>query len=96
MTGHLDEFLEAWQRHLVPLRRQFGFDVKQAWALKEDSALLWLISYDGDDWDGAYEAFRTSPERAALDPDPARLIESVAAWTAVPHPDGTAGGAPSP
>lgn len=81
-AGHLDDFIQEWRRGLVPIRQQYGFEVVQAWALPDESALLWLVAYEGDDFDEAFERFRSSPERAALEPDPARHIESVEAWMA--------------
>lgn len=80
--GRLDEFIQEWRRDLVPIRQQYGFEVVQAWALEDESALLWLVAYDGNDFEDAFERFRSSPERAALDPDPARHIEAVSAWMA--------------
>jgi len=37
---------------------------------------VWVVSYDGPDWDAAQRAYYDSPERKALDPDPAALIVS--------------------
>ena len=37
---------------------------------------MWVISYDGPDWDAAQRAYYESPERKALRPDPAELIVS--------------------
>ena len=39
---------------------------------------MWLTTYDGDgDWDEAVERYYHSPERQALDPDPASFIVSM-------------------
>lgn len=80
--GLLADFIIEWRQGLVPIRQLYGFDVFQAWALEEESALLWLVAFEGDDFDAAFERFRDSPERAALDPDPARFIVGVEAWSA--------------
>ena len=37
---------------------------------------MWVISHDGD-FEAADQAYSTSPERKALDPDPARNIAEV-------------------
>jgi hypothetical protein len=43
----------------------------------EDS-FVWLTTYHGDgDWDEAVERYYHSPERQALDPDPATFIVSM-------------------
>jgi NIPSNAP protein len=75
--GSLDQFVAAWQRHLAPLRRELGFTISGAWTVDGESRFVWLLTYPGD-WDAFEEADRryfASPQRAALDPDPARLIE---------------------
>ena len=74
--GELDEFVEEWQRVVVPLRRSLGFLVVDGWRGADSESFVWLVGYDGDfaEADAAYYA---SPERAALDPDPARHIAHV-------------------
>ena len=72
--GHLDEFLDAWTRGVLPLRRAAGFEV-QAWTVPGESRFVWLLAYDGPGTFAAGdEAYYDSPERTALDPDPAQWI----------------------
>lgn len=71
--GELDAFVEEWREHVVPLRRQFGFEVVGAWSSEKDDTFVWIISHDGD-FAEADREYYFSPERAALDPDPARHI----------------------
>ncbi len=73
--GRLDEWLEEWSRHVVPLRRRLGFEIRGAWVARDESAFVWLLAYAGDDLAAANEAYYASPEREALSPDPARLIK---------------------
>ena len=40
---------------------------------REASRFVWIVGYDGD-IRAANDAYYASPERAAMDPDPARLI----------------------
>ena len=72
--GHLDDFVSAWLDGILPLRRAFGFEV-DAWRQVGDDRFVWLVRYDGPgtfaDADARYYA---SPERLALDPDPAHWI----------------------
>ena len=43
--------------------------------------LYWEVSYDGpEDWDAKQVAYYGSPERAALDPDPAQYIAKTERW----------------
>ena len=77
MTGHVDEAIEAWLSGVVPLRRRFGFSVGGAWIVEATGELVWILGYDGpDSFDVADERYYASPERAALEPDPARWFES--------------------
>lgn len=74
--GHLEQFVEEWRTQLAPLRRSIGFRVDGAWTVEAESRFVWLLSHPGD-WEAFAEADRRyfdSPERAAIDPDPARLI----------------------
>ena len=73
--GELDAFVAEWRATIVPLRRSFGFTVDAAWTSPETDTFVWLLRYVGsEDWETADAAYYDSPERAAFDPDPARLI----------------------
>jgi hypothetical protein len=75
--GELDRFVGEWRSKLAPLRIATGFTIPGAWTVAGEDRFIWLLAHDGD-WN-AFEAadarYFASPERAALDPDPARLIE---------------------
>ena len=73
--GELDDWVAEWRAHVLPLRRRLGFEVLGAWVSEEESTFTWLLGYAGADGIGAANAaYYASPERAALDPDPARHI----------------------
>jgi hypothetical protein len=76
VEGRLDEFVDAWRNGVLPLRKQFGFTVRGAWVSPDQDTFFWILGYDGP---GTFEkrdaAYYGSPERAALSPDPADLIE---------------------
>ena len=77
-AGQLERFVEEWRTQLAPLRRSVGFTVSGAWTVPAESRFIWLLSHPGD-WDdfrAADARYFASPQRAALDPDPARLIEA--------------------
>lgn len=77
VDGTLDEFVNEWRTHIVPIRRSLGFSIDGAWTVEEESRFVWLLSHPGD-WDAferADRGYHASPQRGALDPDPARLIE---------------------
>ena len=73
--GQLERFVEEWTEHIKPLRESLGFRVLGAWPSEEDNRFAWVLGYEGEDgFAAANERYYTSPERAALDPDPARLL----------------------
>lgn len=76
--GELDRFIGEWRAGILPIRRGLGFRVPAAWTAADSSSFLWLLSMEGDEaaFDAADAAYHASPDRAGLDPDPARLIES--------------------
>jgi len=73
--GSLDQFAREWREHVAPLREAQGFRVDGAWTDPETSGFVWVISHEGD-FEAADQAYYASDGRKALDPDPARLIES--------------------
>jgi hypothetical protein len=76
-AGELDRFVEEWRTGVALLRRARGFQIPGAWTVPEEHRFIWLLVHPGG-WDAFAEAdaaYYASPERAALDPDPARLIE---------------------
>lgn len=87
-AGELDAFVEEWRAAVVPLRRRFGFTVEHAWASEEDDTFVWVVGYEGDNWETAERAYYESEERRSMEPDPARRIAEPRAFfaRAVPLP----------
>ena len=79
--GHFDDFVAAWTAGVLPLRRRIGFEI-QAWTVPAESRFIWILRHDGPEtFDEADLAYYASPERAAIDPDPAQWIaEARKAW----------------
>jgi len=69
--GEWDAWLREWRESILPLRRALGFEVLGPWRT-EDGRFAWLIAHE--DFATADAAYHASPERAALDPDPARHL----------------------
>jgi hypothetical protein len=65
-------WLDEWRERVAPLRRAHGFDIVGAWLDEEAETFVWLLAHE--DYEAADNAYYASPERGALDPDPARLI----------------------
>lgn len=82
--GQLDDFVQAWSAGVLPLRRKLGFRVDGAWVLRERNEFIWVLSTDGPDFAAKDNAYYASPERTALDPDPAPLIARAEHWFITP------------
>jgi hypothetical protein len=72
--GGFDEWLDEWTAHVAPLRRRLGFRVLGPWVDRERRTFVWLLG--ADEFGAADERYYASDERHAIDPDPARHIES--------------------
>jgi len=83
--GQLERFVEEWTEQIKPLREHLGFRILGAWASREDNRFAWVLAYDAEDgFAAANDRYYNSPERAALDPDPARLLEETSHFMARP------------
>ena len=69
-----------WREHVLPLRQQLGFSVPGAWVVEDERRFVWLLAYDGDDYESANEAYYASPARQAVDPEPTRHLERTEHW----------------
>ncbi len=82
--GHLEDFVREWRELVLPLRVSLGFSVFGPWVEREASRFVWIVGYDGD-IRAANDAYYASPKRAAMDPDPARLVvETREVWLQAP------------
>ena len=75
--GELDSWVGEWREHVLPIRRSMGFEVLGPW-VGDGDLFVWMIGHE--DLEAADPAYHASPERAALDPDPARLLADVQTW----------------
>jgi ribosomal protein L11 methylase PrmA len=73
--GEMQDWLDEWRDVIVPLREKAGFDIVGAWIVPDEDRFIWIIGRE--DFEAADEAYYASPERAALDPDPARHLAHV-------------------
>lgn len=78
--GEMAEWLDEWRTRIVPLRVRHGFQVLGAWTVDGTDQFIWIISYDGPKtWQEADADYYGSPERKALEPDPARHLAQTGA-----------------
>jgi len=73
--GEMADWVAEWRSRVVPLRRKFGFQIVGAWTVDGTDQFVWIITYDcPKSWQQADADYYQSPERKALDPDPARHL----------------------
>lgn len=78
--GEMAAWLDEWERLIAPLRRRQGFEVVGAWTTDHDQ-FIWILRYAGSkSWEEADAAYYASPERTAMQPDPARHIAQSNHW----------------
>ena len=76
--GKMGTWVEEWRERVRPLREAHGFEVLGAWVVEGSDEFVWVIASDGSrTFEEADAAYHASPERAALDPDPARHLVEV-------------------
>jgi hypothetical protein len=76
--GQMETWVGEWRERVRPLREAHGFEVLGAWVVEGGDEFVWVIASDGSrTFEEADAAYYASPERAALDPDPARHLVEV-------------------
>jgi hypothetical protein len=78
VPGAIEQWVVEWAEKVRPLRERLGFIVVGAWTIDEENRFVWILRWEGaGTFEDADRAYYESPERAALDPDPARLIVAI-------------------
>ena len=78
--GEMDEFISEWAAIVLPLRQKFGWSVDGPWISRDENKFVWIVGAQGDsvaDGEAKDKEYYDSPERAAIDPDPARHLGEV-------------------
>jgi hypothetical protein len=76
--GRMEAWVGEWRDRVRPLREAHGFEVAGAWVAEGSDEFVWVIAHDGSGtFEEADAAYYASPERVALDPDPARHLVEV-------------------
>ena len=82
--GKLGEFVSAWKEGVYPLRRAHGYAIPAAWTIEETNQFVWIVTYDGPDWQAKEAAYYSSAGRRTLEPDPAQWIARAERWFMTP------------
>ena len=77
--GAMEAWVAEWLEHVYPLRLSMGFGIPAAW-IAGDDRFVWVLTYDGDDFDAANQAYYASPKRLAIDPEPSRHVTHTESW----------------
>ena len=76
--GRMEAWVGEWRDRVRPLREAHGFEVAGAWVVEGSDEFVWVIAHNGSGtFEEADAAYYASPERVALDPDPARHLVEV-------------------
>jgi hypothetical protein len=76
--GSMQDFLALWHDHVVPLRKECGFEVKGGWYDEEETVFIWIVGHPAPDgWEAIETAYNTDPRR---DDFPVNPVEYVAAF----------------
>lgn len=82
--GQMETFLAIFPA-VVEARRAAGFDVVGAWMIREDNQFIWIVGA-ADGIDAASERYYASELRKAIEPEPAKLLETIDTRTMVAVP----------
>jgi len=73
--GEMDAWIAEWRAKIAPLRERHGFEIVGAWTVEATDQFVWIIRHRGPkSWAEADRDYYESPERKAMDPDPARHL----------------------
>ncbi len=79
--GHMETFLDIFPA-VVEARRAVGFEVVGAWMIPEDDQFIWIVGAR-DGIEATSERYYASEQRRAIEPEPAKLLETIDTRTMV-------------
>lgn len=79
--GEMAAWIQEWSSLVRPLRIARGFVVLGSWTIEGENKFVWILAHGGtEQWETMESAYYSSPERAALKPDPARHVLESEQW----------------
>lgn len=82
--GEMETFLGIFPA-VVEARRAAGFDVVGAWSIPEEDQFIWIVGC-ADGIAAASDRYYASELRKAIDPEPAKLLDTIDTRTMVTVP----------
>jgi hypothetical protein len=79
--GKMDDLVAIFPA-VVEARQTAGFRVIGVWTVPEENRFIWIVATDHPEGiEGATQAYYTSPERAAITPEPSELLAEIETTT---------------
>lgn len=82
--GQMETFLGIFPE-VVAARRAVGFEVVGAWMIPEENRFIWIVGAE-DGIEATSERYYASEQRRAIEPEPAKLLETIDTRTMVAVP----------
>ena len=82
--GQMGTFLGIFPE-VVAARRSVGFEVVGAWMIPDEDQFIWIVGAK-DGIETTSERYYASEQRRAIEPEPAKLLESIDTRTMVAVP----------
>jgi len=82
--GQMETFLGIFPA-VVGARRAVGFEVLGAWMIPEENQFIWIVGAE-DGIETTSERYYASEQRRAIEPEPAKLLETIDTRTMVAVP----------
>jgi len=82
--GQMEDFLGIFPA-VVEARQAVGFEVLGAWTIPEENQFIWIVGAE-DGIETTSERYYASEQRRAIEPEPAKLLETIDTRTMVAVP----------
>ena len=82
--GQMDAFLGI-SPSVVEARRAVGFNVIGAWVIPQDNQFIWIVGAENG-IEATSEKYYASEQRRAIEPEPAKLLQTIETRTMVAVP----------
>ncbi|MGZ8756245.1 MAG: NIPSNAP family containing protein [Acidimicrobiia bacterium] len=79
--GLMEKFLGIFPA-VVEARQAVGFEVTGAWMIPEENQFIWIVGAE-DGIEATSERYYASEQRRAIEPEPAKLLETIDTRTLV-------------
>jgi len=82
--GEMETFLGIFPE-VIAARRAVGFEVVGAWMIPAENQFIWIVG-SADGIEATAERYYASEQRRAIEPEPAKLLETIDTRTMISVP----------